>query len=114
MQCDRLMLKVAKRFKELSSILLRYGIGFMIASQAAVTQRPDVVVRPLAGRSPMLTTYLLRSETEPSGPLARFIDRVSRSDQQAQELPGIDPAGYGSTRVDENRSLPDSPCPRLR
>jgi len=31
----------------------------------------------LAGRSPMLTTYLLRRDAEPSETLSRFIDRVS-------------------------------------
>ena len=47
-----------------------------------------MVARPLAGRSPLLTTYLLRPEGEPSETLARFIERV-----QAIDLPeGARPA----------------------
>lgn len=53
-----------------------YGIGFAIASQVSVMNRPDVVVRPLAGRALTLTTYLIRREGEPSAELARFIDRA--------------------------------------
>lgn len=53
-----------------------YGIGFAIASQVSVMNRPDVVVRPLAGRSLTLTTYLIRPESEPSTELARFIERA--------------------------------------
>ncbi|CAD5269458.1 hypothetical protein HALO113_40209 [Halomonas sp. 113] len=35
-----------------------------------------VVAHPLSGRSPMLTTYLLRREAEISDVLIRFIERV--------------------------------------
>ncbi len=53
-----------------------YGIGFAIESQVSVMNRPDVVVRPLAGGSLTLTTYLIRRKAEPSAELARFIQRA--------------------------------------
>jgi len=54
-----------------------YGIGFAIASQVALFQREDVVVRPVAGRAPMLITYLLCADREPSEPLRHFMARAS-------------------------------------
>ena len=60
-----------------------YGLGFAGESQIAACCNPDVIARPLAGRSPMLTTYLLRPDIEPSEQLSRFIDRVSPVDDQA-------------------------------
>lgn len=59
-----------------------YGLGFAGESQIAACRNSDVIARPLAGRSPMLTTYLLRPDTEPSEQLSRFIDRVSPVDAQ--------------------------------
>lgn len=53
-----------------------YGLGFAGESQIAACRNPNVVARPLAGRSPILTTYLLRPDSEPSEQLSRFIDRV--------------------------------------
>ncbi|MFU3033315.1 LysR family transcriptional regulator [Pseudomonas aeruginosa] len=53
-----------------------YGIAFGIASQVQALNRPDIATRPLAGRSPLLSTYLLRRKAEPSPPLKRFITRV--------------------------------------
>lgn len=54
-----------------------YGLGFATEAHIAGSRNPDVIARPLAGRSPMLTTYLLRPDSEPSQQLGRFIDRVS-------------------------------------
>ncbi len=54
-----------------------YGIGFAIASQVQALSRPDITMRPLAG-TPVLSTYLLRRQGEPSEPLKRFIGRVKR------------------------------------
>lgn len=53
-----------------------YGIGFAIASQVRTLQRPDISIRPLADIPPMLSTYLLRRQGEPSEPMKRFIERV--------------------------------------
>jgi DNA-binding transcriptional LysR family regulator len=54
-----------------------YGIGFAISSQVALFQRDDIVVRPVAGRVPMLTTYLLYADREPSEALRHFMARTS-------------------------------------
>ncbi|MBS0292675.1 MAG: LysR family transcriptional regulator [Rhodanobacteraceae bacterium] len=54
-----------------------YGIGFMTATKIPVSQRPDVVVRPLDLDSAVMTTYLLRPESDnPAASLERFIDRL--------------------------------------
>jgi DNA-binding transcriptional LysR family regulator len=54
-----------------------YGIGFAIASQVALFQRDDIVVRPMAGRAPTLVTYLLYADRELSEPLQHFMARTS-------------------------------------
>lgn len=48
-----------------------YGIGFAIASQVQALSRPDITMRPLAG-TPVLSTYLLRRQGEPSEPLRKL------------------------------------------
>jgi len=62
-------------------------LGFAGESQIAACHNLDVIARPLAGHSPMLTTYLLRPGTEPSEQLSRFIDRVSPVDEAASNPP---------------------------
>jgi DNA-binding transcriptional LysR family regulator len=57
-----------------------YGLSFAKESHMMVCHHPEVVARPLAGRPLMLTTYLLRPNTEPSEPLSRFIARVLTTD----------------------------------
>ncbi len=54
-----------------------YGVGFMTATKIPVSQRPDVVIRPLALDSAVMTTYLLRLDSNDfSASLERFIDRL--------------------------------------
>ncbi|MBK9395575.1 MAG: LysR family transcriptional regulator [Uliginosibacterium sp.] len=54
-----------------------YGVGFMTATKIPVSQRPDVVIRPLALDTAVITTYLLRLESSnSSASLVRFIDRL--------------------------------------
>lgn len=54
-----------------------YGIGFITATKNSTSQRPDVVIRPLALDSAVITTYLLRPESDsPPASLERFIDRL--------------------------------------
>jgi DNA-binding transcriptional LysR family regulator len=53
-----------------------FALGLAGASQIAASREPSVVARPLADRSRVLTTYLLRVDKEPSDALARFIERV--------------------------------------
>lgn len=64
-----------------------YGLGFASASQVPVCRHQEVVARPLAGRSPMLTTYLLRPDTDPSEQLNRFIDRANPAKPLARDNP---------------------------
>lgn len=54
-----------------------FALGLAGASQIAVGRVPGVVARPLAGRMPMLTTYLLRLDSGPTEMLARFIERAN-------------------------------------
>ncbi|MDY1449058.1 LysR family transcriptional regulator [Pseudomonas aeruginosa] len=57
-----------------------YGVGFMTATKIPVSQRPDVVIRPLAMDSTVITTYLLRPESSSlSVSLERFIVRLRDS-----------------------------------
>lgn len=53
-----------------------YGIGLTNATQVEDFRHADVVVRPLAGRSVSLTTYVLRPHGEPSETLRNFIARL--------------------------------------
>jgi hypothetical protein len=53
-----------------------YGLGFARASHIAFCRYPEIVARPLAGKAQVLTTYLLRVNSEPSDPLNRFITRA--------------------------------------
>ncbi|TKR54280.1 LysR family transcriptional regulator [Allopusillimonas ginsengisoli] len=70
--CDLMMALVSAGF----------ALGLAGAGRIAASREVGAVARPLAGRSHVLTTYLLRPEGEPSEVLARFIERV-----QAIELP---------------------------
>lgn len=54
-----------------------FGIGFTTATRIAICRRPDVVTRPLAVDSAVITTYLLRPDNGvTSAPLDRFIVRL--------------------------------------
>lgn len=54
-----------------------YGIGFMTATKVPASQHPDVVIRPLAAESAIMTTYLLRPDSnELPASLERFILRL--------------------------------------
>ncbi|MCK4141940.1 LysR family transcriptional regulator [Ralstonia pseudosolanacearum] len=71
---------IAERTASIELMLTLVAAGFALglagASQIAACPESGVVARPLAGRSPVLTTYLLRLDGEPSETLARFIERV--------------------------------------
>ena len=87
--CDLMMALVSAGF----------ALGLTGAAHIATSREQGVVARPLAGRSPMLMTYLLRLDGEPSETLARFIGRV-----QAIESP----EDTGPTPDDDPDSLEDS------
>ncbi|HBP4890029.1 TPA: LysR family transcriptional regulator [Pseudomonas aeruginosa] len=57
-----------------------YGVGFMTATKIPVSQRPDVVIRPLEMDSAVITTYLLRPAiSDCSASLDRLIVRLRDS-----------------------------------
>lgn len=58
-------------------IAARYALGLAGESQITVSREQGVVAIPLAGRPPMLTTYLLRPDRDPPEALARFMERVA-------------------------------------
>lgn len=63
------------------------ALGLAGAAHIASSREPNVVGRPLAGTPPMLTTYLLRRDGEPSQALARFIERLqSNGTSQGEAL----------------------------
>lgn len=55
-----------------------YGIGLAPAAQIVAYRPLGVVMRPLAGLSPQLITYLLRPNAEASDSLFRFARRAMR------------------------------------
>jgi DNA-binding transcriptional LysR family regulator len=78
--CDLMMALVSAGF----------GLGLIGAAHIEASREQGVVARPLAGRTPMLTTYLLRLDSEPSETLARFVERVQaiESPEVAKSAPG--------------------------
>ncbi|WCU83872.1 LysR family transcriptional regulator [Pseudomonas aeruginosa] len=81
--CDLMMALVSAGF----------ALGLTGAAHIAASREQGVVARPLVGRSPMLTTYLLRLDGEPSETLARFIERVQaiESPEDKRPTPDDDP-----------------------
>lgn len=82
--CDLMMALVSAGF----------ALGLTGAAHITASREQGVVARPLAGRPPRLTTYLLRPEGEPSETLARFIERVQaiESPEGRRPTPGLDAA----------------------
>lgn len=71
----------------LTLISAGYGLGLTSATQIDSCRHPEVVVRPLAGQSVVLTTYLLRPDIEPSAQLSHFIDRANPVDAATPASP---------------------------
>jgi DNA-binding transcriptional LysR family regulator len=69
---------VAFRARSLGTMLtlvaLGHGVGLVGSAQAAATERRDVVLRPISGAAPALTTYVLHSNCGVSKPLETFIE----------------------------------------
>jgi hypothetical protein len=55
-----------------------YGTGLAPATQIVAYRPLGVVMRPLAGLSPQLITYLLRPKAEASDSVSRFARRAMR------------------------------------
>lgn len=81
--CDLMMALVSAGF----------ALGLTGAAHIAASREQGVVARPLVGRATMLTTYLLRLDSEPSETLARFIERVQaiESPEDTEPTPDDDP-----------------------
>ena len=62
--------------------LVSAGLALGLAGSAhiASSRELNIVGRPLAGKPPMLTTYLLRRDTDPTQALSRFIERLQSID----------------------------------
>ncbi|MBJ9993783.1 LysR family transcriptional regulator [Pseudomonas sp. S33] len=80
--CDLMMALVSAGF----------ALGLTGAAHITASREQGVVARPLMGRSPLLTTYLLRPDSEPSEMLARFIERAHaiESPEGSRPTAGID------------------------
>lgn len=89
---------VAERVMSFDLMMALVSAGFALAlagaSQIASSREPNIVARPLAGRAPTLTTYLLRLDAEPLEVLARFIERVGRQATDQRRKRG-DPSDFG-------------------
>lgn len=68
-----------------------FALGLAGGPHIASSREPGVVARPLAGRSPILTTYLLRREGDTSEVLSRFIERVQAIDLPEGTRPALPP-----------------------
>lgn len=66
-----------------------FALGLAGGPHIAASRELGVVARPLAGHSPMLTTYLLRREYEASNVLSRFIERVQAIDSNEGSRPAV-------------------------
>lgn len=53
-----------------------FALGLAGAAHIEASREAGVVARPLVGRAPLLKTYLLYLDSETSGILSRFIERV--------------------------------------
>lgn len=62
----------------LALVAAGYGIGFSSTAHMGACHYADVVTRPLVDSSGVLTTYLLRSDAEPSEQLSNFIGRANQ------------------------------------
>lgn len=86
---------IAERVASTDLMMALVAAGFVLglagASQIANSRESGVVARPLAGRMPVLTTYLLRLDNEPTEALARFVERISAIDPLPAKKPAVLP-----------------------
>jgi len=71
-----------------------YGIGLAPAAKILAYRPLGVVMRPLAGLSPQLITYLLRPQAEASDSLSRFARRAMRVGSMRQSDLGVVTSPY--------------------
>jgi len=86
---------VAERVASIDLMMTLVSAGFALGlagySQIAASRESGVVARPLDGDTPMLTTYLLRLDNEPSETLAHFIERACNFEMSAIDRPNVPP-----------------------
>lgn len=109
-QVDRILRKVdqepliAERVASPDLMMALVAAGFALglagASQIAPYLESGVVARPLAGRFPALTTYLLRTEGDLSETMARFIERVGFIEESADGARTSPPATDNSEEME--------------
>jgi len=75
--CDLMMALVSAGF----------ALGLAGAAHIAASHEAGIVARPLAGRAPVLTTYLLYPDDEISATLSRFIERIQATDSPEANKP---------------------------
>ena len=68
--------QVASQDLMVTLVAAGYGLGFSTAAQVSTSNHPEIVTRPFAGRTPMLTTYLIHRIGAPSETLRRFVERA--------------------------------------
>ncbi|MDP3885503.1 LysR family transcriptional regulator [Hydrogenophaga sp.] len=68
--------RVASHDLMVTLVAAGYGLGFSTEAHVSTSHHPEIVTRPLAGRTPVLTTYLIRRIGEPSEALHRFVERA--------------------------------------
>lgn len=78
-----------------------FALGLAGAPHIAASREPGVVARPLAGRSALLTTYLLRRDSETSEAVSGFIERV----QAIESAEGFRPEPPREPDVEEEIEL---------
>lgn len=95
---------IAERVASIDLMMALVAAGFALslagASQIANSRELGVVARPLAGRTPPLTTYLLRLDNDPSEMLARFIERISTLESSATKKPAVLPDLNASEEIE--------------
>jgi len=88
MEQDPLIAQLASTFDLMMAVVSSgLALGLAGATHIASSRERGVVARPLAGRAPLLTTYMLRLDAEPSQVLARFIERVAAIDSSEGDRP---------------------------
>lgn len=68
--------RVASHDLMVALVAAGYGLGFSTVAHISTSHHPEIVTRPLAGSTPVLTTYLIRRIGDPSESLQRFVERA--------------------------------------
>lgn len=68
--------RVASRDLMVTLVAAGYGLGFSTEAHVSTISSSEIVTRPLAGRTPKLTTYLIRRIGDQAETLQRFVERV--------------------------------------